>query len=717
MKKIFSLFLLFTLCNLTFAQDKTYTMREAVIGLYTNLAPENLEQLAWIPGENSFTKLTKEGTRMVKISVPDLKETDLLNLDEINKIFDEENALKRFPQISWADASTLYFRKGNIYYLGSLKNGNWHFDKWIELPEDADNLQIDKTQKQIAFTLENNLFLADKNGNIHIITDEKDSDIVSGQVVSRFEFGVEQGGFFSPGGNYLAFYQKDESKVSDYPIIDWESVPAENRNIKYPMSGQESEKVSMGIYNTQTKNTVWLQVDKEYDDYLTNVSWSPDEQHIYVSTFKRNQKQLTLNKYDVRTGLKTANLFEESDSKYVHSTHPLSFIPGRNDEFIWWSQRDGFMHLYRYNSKGKLLNQITKGDWVVNSIDGWNAKKNEIIISASKLSPLNKTVYAVNWKNGKMRVLEETPGVHAANVNDNGAYWIDRMSNYSTPVSYKVATTDGKWKHELLNSKNPLKDYKQPQIKHLTLTAADGKTPLYARLILPPDLDETKKYPTVVYLYNGPGVQLLQNRFPESGNLWYDYLAQNGYIIFTMDGRGSANRGLAFEQAVHKNLGVEEMKDQLKGVEYLKSLPYVDSDKLGVHGWSYGGFMTTSLMLKYPDVFKAGVAGGPVIDWRMYEIMYTERYMESPQNNPDGYKETDLLDKVKDLKGKLLVIHGAQDDVVIWQHSMRLLRASVMTGTQIDYFVYPAHPHNVRGLDRIHLMQKITDYFDSVLKD
>lgn len=718
MKKSISLiFALFFVSMLT-AQDKKYSMQDAVIGLYFNLSPENIQQISWIPSEDAFTKLEKSEDAAVlkKVSVPDLKETELFSLKELNHQIFGKDSLRGMPHINWFDKNQVYFRYADTYYKGKNSDSGWEFSKWVELPEDTDNLLIDKKKQQIAYSEKNNFILVDSKGKTHKITDEKDPNIVSGQVVSRNEFGIEEGAYFSPNGNYIAFYQKDESKVKDYPVIDWSVTPAENHNVKYPMAGGESELVKVGIYNIETQKTIFIKAKKEVDDYLTNVSWSPDENSIFAGVFKRNQKHLTLNQYDVKTGEKLHVLFEEKDDKYVHPADPLYFIPGKNNEFIWTSDRDGFMHLYRYNTKGKLLNQITKGEWMVNGIEGWNMEKNEIIISASKESPLNKNIYAVNLKNGKMQKLDDADGMHISTVSENGKYWIDRYSNYSTPNKIKVKTTDNKWEKTLVDSENPLTDYEQPEIKHFTIKAADNKTDLYARMILPTDFDSEKKYPVIVYLYNGPGVQLLHNRFPASGNLWYDYLAQRGYIVFTMDGRGSSNRGMEFEQVTYRDLGTVEMEDQLKGVDYLKSLPYVDSERLGVHGWSYGGFMTTSLMLRHPGVFKVGVAGGPVIDWRMYEIMYTERFMDTPQDNEEGYKRSSLLDKTKNLEGKLLLIHGAQDDVVVWQHSMKLLRESVKTQTQMDYYVYPAHSHNVMGFDRIHLMQKVTDYFDLHLK-
>lgn len=717
-KKILSLGIAFLLVGLATAQEKKYSMRDAVIGLYTNLAPESIQQTSWIPGEDAFTKLkkTEDDSFLVKVSVPEMQEQNIFGLKTINQQLFQKDSLKNFPQIKWLDGNHVYFKSANALYKGSKDGNNWHFAKWVALPENTDNLNIDKKKQQAAFTIDNNLWLADAQGNIQKITDESNKEIVSGQVVSRNEFGIEEGFYFSPEGNYIAFYQKDESKVKDYPIIDWSVTPAENHNIKYPMAGGDSELVSVGIYDIKTQKTVFIQADKADDDYLTNVSWSPDEKSLFAGVFKRNQKHLTLNEYDIKTGKKIHTLFEETDEKYVHPADPLFFIPGKDNEFIWTSDRDGYMHLYRYNTKGKLLNQVTKGDWMVNGIEGWNPKKNEIIISASKESPLNKNIYAVNWKNGKMRKLDNADGMHSANVNENGTYWLDRYSNYTTPNHTTAKAINSNWTKDLVNAKNPLKDYAQPKVEHFTLKAADQKTDLYAKMILPPDFDETKKYPVIVYLYNGPGVQLLHNSFPESGNLWYDYMAQRGYIVFTMDGRGSSNRGMDFEQVTYRQLGTVEMEDQLKGVEYLKSLPYVDAERLGVHGWSFGGFMTTSLMLRHPGVFKVGVAGGPVIDWRMYEIMYTERFMDRPQDNEEGYNKASLLDKTKNLEGKLLLIHGAQDDVVVWQHSMKLLRESVKNNKQFDYYVYPAHPHNVMGMDRIHLMQKISNYFDDYLK-
>ena len=253
-------------------------------------------------------------------------------------------------------------------------------------------------------------------------------------------------------------------------------------------------------------------------------------------------------------------------------------------------------------------------------------------------------------------------------------------------------------------------------VQLLKLKSADGNFELPAKLMLPANFDSTKKYPVIVYLYGGPHLQLLKNSYPASGNLWYDYMTQQGFIVFSMENRGSANRGKSFEQATFRQLGSAEMADQLQGVAYLKSLPFIDTTRMGVHGWSFGGFMTTSLMTRYPGTFQVGVAGGPVINWEWYEVMYTERYMDSPQENPEGYKNNNLTSYVKNLQGDLLMIHGTQDDVVVWQHSLNYLKKSVEDGKQVDYYVYPGHAHNVTGPDRVHLMDKISKYLIDKLK-
>lgn len=717
---LFALLLIFN--STIHAQNRWFTMEEATLGLNGSLAPEQLKQFQWIPQSNNYVFLYEPQQCIIRNRVPEMTNDTLLRLQDINKALIEKAPLKRMPAIQWVSNASFYFRLQNDIYWGeniaykiAPNTTNWTITLWASLPEKADNIQIDVKTKQIAYTLDNNLLLLDPYKQLHHITSDNNPDIINGQAVHRNEFGIEKGIFISPKGNYVAFYRMDQSMVADYPIIDWNATPAQNQSIKYPMAGGVSHEVSVGVYNPITKKTVFLQTGTPKDQYLTCVTWSPDEQHIFVALLNRDQNHLWLNQYDATSGAFVKTLFEETDPKYVEPQHELAFLPGAPQEFLWWSQRSGYMHLYRYNTNGNLLNTVTSGNWVVNDIIGFNEKEKTVFITGSRETPLGRNIYKVNWRNGNITRLDQAEGTHTAYLNSAGTYVYDAYQNADVPRIISIIGTEKKWKKDILAAANPLAEFQRPTVENITLKADDG-TPLYGKLILPAQFDENRKYPVIVYLYNGPHVQLVNNRFPASGNLWYEYLAQRGYIVFTMDGRGSSNRGLHFEQATFRQLGKVEMEDQLQGVAFLKSLPYVDADRMGVHGWSFGGFMTTSLMLRYPGIFKCAVAGGPVIDWSMYEVMYTERYMDQPQNNPTGYSENNLLTQTNKLQGKLLMIHGAQDNVVVWQHSVRFIKACVDNGIQLDYFIYPGHEHNVRGKDRVHLMQKITDYFDLYLQ-
>lgn len=707
------LFALTILSSTSFSQTKLFTIAEATNGLRGPLAPERVRMFAWVPDTYAFTRLVPDENKKqawVKYTVPALKADTLLKVAWINEQLFKTTPLQDLPFIQWLTATEAWFNMDNVYYKGKLANNKMEFSLWCTLHKGAENVSISKETGNIAYTVNNNVYLYTSEGKSVQVTNDGSPQIVNGQTVHREEFGIDKGLFLSPNGDLLAFYRMDQSMVADYPIIDWQSMPAASRNIKYPMAGGTSHHVTLGVYNPSTQQTVFIKTGSPADQYLTCVTWSPDQQSIYIGILNRAQNHLWLNQYNASTGDFVKTLFEETNDKYVHPMHALTFVPDKKDQFIWQSERDGFDHLYLYNTNGKLIKQLTKGPWLVNELKTLNVKNKEFIYTSTAGGAMEKHIYAVNISTGLSRKLTNEAGWHEVSTSTDGSYLMDMFSSSETPYTVQLKELKGKWQHTLMQSSDPLTAFKRPVTRNVELKADDG-TPLFGKLILPTDFDSTKKYPVIVYLYNGPGLQLIRNTFPASGNLWYEYMAQKGFVVFSMDGRGSANRGLAFEQATFRQLGVVEMNDQLRAVDYLKSLPYTDAARMGVHGWSYGGFMTTSLMLTYPDVFKAGVAGGPVMDWKMYEVMYTERYMDTPQENPDGYKNTALIDKTKNLKGKLLLIHGTDDDVVVWQHSLAFVKAAVDNGVQVDYFAYPGHLHNVMGKDRVHLMQKISDYF------
>ena len=709
-KKILGTLVLASVCGLS--QTQQFTMNDAVLGLRTNLAVKNIRDFSFSNDGKSYLQMVKNAYLITDIATN--KTDTLVSLYQVNQNLNVDQKLKALSPLKFLNNSKAYFsQKGKYFWL--QKTGNsWQKTEFASIPEEAENAQLLPDNQTIIYTIKNNLFV-NINGKTLKITDDQNENIINGQSVHRNEFGIDGGIFAAPNFQKITFYRMDQSMVTDYPIIDWSETPAENHNIKYPMAGNKSHEVSIGVFDVKTQTKKFLNIEGDKEQYLTSVTWSPDSKSIFVAVLNRAQNHMKLNQYDAETGNLVKTLFEEKDEKYVEPQHELTFLPGSNKDFIWQSQRTGYNHLFWYNTDKGLVKQITKGDWLVNEILGFNEKKKEIYFSSTKETPLEKHLYKVNWQTTKITKLDKDAGVHNGILSKDGTHLYDVFANASTPRIANIINTQSLQTKNILTAENPLKNFQRPEIQNITLKADDG-TPLYGKLILPTDFDKTKKYPVIVYLYNGPHLQLVTNNFPASGNLWYEYMAQRGYIVFTMDGRGSSNRGTQFEQAVFRNLGETEMKDQLKGVEYLKSLPFVNAEKMGIHGWSFGGFMTTSFMLKYPEVFKAGVAGGPVIDWTLYEIMYTERYMDTPKENPEGYAKANLLDKVQNLKGKLLMIHGAQDDVVVWQHSVKFLKSAVDKGVQLDYFVYPGHPHNVSGKDRVHLMQKVTDYFDLYLK-
>lgn len=695
-----------------FGQNQKFTIAEAVNGLRSNLAVKNISGFSWSNDHKSFYQTVKNGYLVTEVQ--SMKQDTLVSLSQLNKGLSAEKQLKSFPRITFINKDKGYFSQDSKYYRIEKSGNDWKVKDWASLDENAENTELFTDESGFVYTVKNNLFV-NKNGKVTQITNDADENIVNGKSVHQQEFGITKGIFISPDNSKIAFYRMDQTMVSDYPIIDWSVVPAVNKNIKYPMAGTKSHHVTLGIYDLKTNKTTFVKTEGDPEQYLTVITWNPDSKSVFIGVLNRDQNDLKMNQYEVSSGDFIKTIFEEKHEKYVEPQHQLTFFPNSSTDFIWQSERTGFNHLFHYNVNSGLVSQITKGNWVVTDLLGFNEKKKEIFYTSTQETPLERHLYKVNWNTFKTERLDTGAGMHTGILSADGNYLYDSYSNASSPRMVNLINTNNLKSKNILTAENPLKNYQRPEIKNVSLNADDG-TPLYGKLILPTDFDATKKYPVIVYLYNGPHLQLITNSFPASGNLWYEYMAQRGYIVFTMDGRGSSNRGQKFEQAVFRNLGEIEMSDQLKGVEYLKSLPYVNADKMGIHGWSFGGFMTTSMMLKHPEVFQVGVAGGPVIDWNMYEIMYTERYMDSPQNNPEGYKQANLLDKVQNLKGHLLMIHGAQDNVVVWQHSIKFLKAAVDHGVQMDYFVYPGHAHNVLGKDRVHLMQKVTDYFDEYLK-
>ena len=702
------------------AQDKLFTLEDLNFGgtNYANMQPKNMwltwwgDQLIQTDVEECYTIDAKTG-----------KKTKLFTLDDINK---------------WAESD-------DVKYVRHLMNATFPYpDKpLVQVGNRKAVILVDFEQKRIvwqdslagqtandwntvsratAYVENNQLFVVDADEHKHKLTTDGSREIVYGQSVHRNEFGINKGTFWSPDGKRLAFYRMDQSMVTDYPQVDIFPRSATYEPDKYPMAGMTSHKVTVGVYDIATNKTVYLQAGDPTDRYFTNIAWSPDSKTIYMFELNRGQNDCRLVSYDATTGEKITELYRETSDKYVEPLHPILFLPWDDTKFIMQSQKDGYNHLYLFDANGKELKQITKGEWVVMEVLGFNKKQKTIIIASNEKHPLQRNLYAVDIKTGWRTLLDNGNGVHSGVLSASGTQLYDKWSNPTTPRNIDILWTSTKTRkliqapQNLLTSPDPWTEYVQPSFENGTLKAADGITDLYWRMVKPHDFDPQKKYPTVVYVYGGPHANNVQASWHWASRTWETYMAQKGYIVFILDNRGSQYRGRDFEQATFHQLGQIEMQDQMKGVDYLRTLPYIDMNRLGVHGWSFGGFMTISLMTNYPDVFKVGVAGGPVIDWKWYEVMYGERYMGTPENNPEGYAKTSLIDKAVNLKGKLQIITGYNDNTVVPQHCLSFLDACIKAGTQPDFFAYPGEEHNMRGHASVHLHERITQYFEDYLK-
>ena len=695
--------------NVMAQELKTPTLEDLIPGGETYRYAENLYGLQWWGDE-----CIKPGIDTLFVINPKTgKEKTITTREIVNKVLEENQSgkLQHFHSVSfpWSDKEQMLIKLPGKYIVYDFKNNQ--IVSTTALKKEAANQDYCTTTGNVAYTVGNNLYI-----NENAITDESEG-VVCGQSVHRNEFGISKGTFWSPKGNLLAFYRMDESMVTQYPLVDITQRIAEVNNIRYPMAGMTSHLVTIGIHNPSNGKTLYLKAGDPTDRYFTNISWAPDEKSLYLIELNRDQNHAKLCQYNAETGELMATLFEETHPKYVEPQQPIVFLPWDATKFIYQSQRDGFNHLYLYDTTGKLIRQLTEGKWLVSDILGFNEKKKEVLFSANDATGRNN--FSVNIRTGErslpFSMYTTTEGVHNAIASNSGRYVIDNYSTPTLPRKIDIIDTQTGKSVNLLTAANPFLGFKMPVIETGTIKAADGVTDIYYRLIKPADMDPNKKYPAIVYVYGGPHAQMVTGGWQNGARGWDIYMANKGYIMFTIDNRGSSNRGLEFENVTFRHLGIEEGKDQVKGVEYLQGLPYVDGNRIGVHGWSFGGHMTTALLLRYPEIFKVGVAGGPVIDWAYYEIMYGERYMDTPQSNPEGYEQCNLKNLAGNLKGHLLIIHDDHDDTCVPQHTLSFMKACIDARTYPDLFIYPGHKHNVMGRDRIHLHEKITRYFEDNL--
>ena len=722
MTKRHCLLLLVAWLTLPMAAQQQFTLEDLNFGgkNYRNMIAQNRSLTWW---GDQLVHFSSRGDTCWTVNPTTGKEKLLFTLQQLNKkagLSDEDGivSVHSFPypdeplvlvHNTKPERMLINFKKGKVVWrqpLNGYSDSEWN-----------------KQSRANAYVKADNLYVTDGEGNTRQVTTDGSRDLVYGQSVHRNEFGIEGGLFWNPQGTRLAFYRMDQSMVTDYPLItvpeldDSAHVIATPAPEKYPMVGQTSHLVWVGVLDVATGDTVYLKAGDPTDRYFSNISWNPDGNIVYMMEGNRDQNEVDLVAYDALTGNRLNTLYHESHPKYVEPQHPITFLPWDKEQFLLWSERDGYNHLYLFDTAGRQLRQLTSGEWVVMELLGFDEQNKAVIIAANADSPIQQNLYRVDVTTGQMTLIDEGgKGWHTGRLSASGAWLID---NYQEPeVARHISIIDTRTGEGMryFTAPDPWEGYAVPEYRCGTIKAADGVTDLYYRMVMPVDFDPTQKYPTVIYVYGGPHAHNVDARWHWGSRSWETYMAQRGYLLFILDNRGSENRGRDFEQATFRQLGQVEMQDQMCGVDFLRTLNYVDTTRLGVHGWSFGGFMTITLMTNYPDVFKVGVAGGPVIDWKWYEVMYGERYMDTPQTNPEGYELTSLLNKAADLKGRLQIIIGLNDPTVVPQHAYSFLKACIAAGTQPDFYVYPGQGHNMRGHQSVHLHERITRYFDDYLK-
>lgn len=701
------------------AQQQPLTLRDAVLKAGTDLAPERLRGLQWVEGAQRYSYV--KGEQLMRGDLVKTTDRTLVELGTLNAQLPDSAKLKGWPMITWQAGDRFRFLHNQRLYAYDIAKSELQAVTRIEAG--AGHEEIEPGSGAVAFVNDDNVLVmraGQGKNNPTMITSDGGNGIVNGQSVHRNEYGVEKGLFWGPKGGKLAFYRMDESMVTTYQLEDIGTQPSTFDAIRYPMAGQASHHVTIGVHDVNSGNTVFLKTGEPIDQYLTNISWEPDEQHLLVAHLDRATQNLRMVRYDAATGEAKGTVFTERDDKYLEPLQPARFLKTRPTQFIWRSRRDGWQHLYLYDLRKGLVRQLTKGAWEVERIVGLDPKESFAIVegtatidSADPRGALETHLYRVDLATGRTLRLTAEPGSHHGQLSSDGAHVIDTWSSLDVPNRSVIRSTrNGSVLKTLVNAKDPFSALAAGRVELLTIDGENGDR-LNARIIKPSGFDPARRYPVLIYVYNGPHVQLVSNAFLGGASPWMLHAAERGYLVWTVDGHGTPNRGKAFEQVIHRQLGVVEVRDQLRGVEWLKRQPWVDGERIAVHGWSYGGHMTTAMLTRHPGTFKAGVAGGPVMDWRLYEVMYGERYMDTPAENPDGYAVTTLPTLCKDLKDPLLIITGGKDDTVLPEHSYAFLKACVSAGVQVDFFNYPGHGHNVRGKDRLHLMEKVLGYIDA----
>jgi dipeptidyl-peptidase-4 len=691
------------------------------------LAGTRPSNLRWLPNSEGISYLIEEGaedaqqTKLVVTEVPSGKQTIICIADTIRIPEDlekDEDAVFSIGSYEWIGAGKMIvFGYGGDVFTLNVKSGE--VVRRTKTDEDEENLTVAPDGKSLAFTREHDIYVLDLEDNAVTRLTNDGSDTMYNGVLDwiymeeLFTRGDVQGYWWSPDSRAIAFLQIDETPVPEFSIVDF--LPTHNTAElqRYPKAGDPNPIVRVGVCDLERREVTWMDVDTGDDSYIARVYWLGDGRRLAIEKLNRAQNDLRLLFADAQTGAVTEVLAEESPA-WINVSYMKHYYENK-PQFIWSSERDGYNHLYLYNIEGTLIRRLTNGSWGVSDLYGADELRGGIYFAALQKSILERHLYRVSEKGGGIERISRRAGTHSVTFSPDYRYYIDRFSNVTMPTIISVRHANGDEVIKVGDQGSPLGEYELPETEFLTITSAEGLE-FQCSMIKPLDFDPSREYPVLVYVYGGPGSQVVRNRWGGSSQLWHLFMASRGYIVFSLDNRGSYGKGRAWEDVVLKQLGYYELEDQLAGVEYLKTLPYVNPKRIGIWGWSYGGYMTALAMFKAPDVFKAGAAVAPATDWHLYDSIYTERYMKRPEDNPVGYAEASPLNHVDGLKGSFLLMHGTDDDNVHMQNSIKLTKAFIESGKDFDLMLYPGKDHSIRGeKSRTHLFSKLTRFFDENL--
>ena len=709
------------------AVDAQEAKKPLTIELVTHpqgLVAQGLSRVVWRPGGREISYLKRQGfgrgasVTLYLYDIASGKERVLLGPPN-DTMEGEKLDLASYQWTPGGDALLLEGEKSVRLYdpaTGQMKS-------LVKDTMPIEDVTISPTGERVAFVQQNNLFTLDiTTGLREKLTSDGNENVMNGKLdwVYEEELANRASGrayVWSPDGKKIAYLRLDDTPVPQYPLTHYLSSHVSLTEERFPQSGDPNPVPSLHVVSVEgSAHQSWTwSAAKSVEYFGPSFSWTPDSKALAFLTLDRAQDELDVRLWDIAAD-SHRRLLTERDAHWINSLEPPHFL-GDNQRFLWLSERDGWMHLYLYGLDGQLQKQLTHGDWMIDGPifhDVPNAGSGEkggwAYFAATNPDPRERQLYRVRLEGSSLERLSQQPGVHELNLSPDGRFLLDTFSSLHDPPETRLLEADGSPVATLSKQTAHLDDYALGKSELVEVKAADGAT-LYARLVKPPDFDPAKKYPVIIEVYGGPHAQLIRNSWGVT-SLRDHFFAEKGFILWSLDNRGSWGRGHAWESRVFKDLGRHELEDQLAGVAYLKSLPYVDATRIGITGWSYGGYMTLYALTHAPEVFKCGAAGGSVTDWKFYDSIYTERYMRTPQENPDGYKTSSPLEAADKLKAKVLLIHGSDDDNVHMQNTLNFVAALVKAHTPFELYIQPGEKHGFASeAARFYLTQRLLEFF------